>query len=805
MLKQLLFLLFLTCIALHSSAQKNVVAGTVKDADTREPLPFVNLVVNSSLKGGISDINGNFVLESEEPIRFIRTSYVGYKTDTIFPKNGRADIFLKKSAIQLGEVIILPGENPAHRIIDSAVAHRKENDPFDLNSFSYSSYTKFFITAELDSLMSIPDEKLDTERLSIKQFFSEYHVFMMENLAERKYLKPSLDNERIVASRVSGFSDPLFTLLMGQIQSFAFYKPLITISDKNYVNPISVGSTSKYFFLLQDTIYDGADTVFVISYRPLKGSGFDGLKGLLYIHSDGWALQCVTAEPSMVEKGMSVRIRQDYFRPDGLNWFPHELHTDILFSNLKINQYPLFGRGITQLYKIKLNPALKKSDFSTAAVSIEPDAKDKDSIFWLKNRPDTLSQKELNTYLFIDSIGKKEHFDRLLDFTTTLMSGYIPVGPLAIDINSIYRYNEAEGSRLGLGLKTSYRVSKKWNLYGYYGYGFRDKKHKFGADLRVELKRSRQSFLKIGYAEDVRENGSTLFENQTEGLLDLAGLRNYLINRIDYYGKAKLSVHSLLGKSWETTASVSRNAFLAPDSVFYGQYNPLGFSGSRSFVSTDASVWFHYSKGQKFVQSEDYSLPIGGYTPYPVIDFEFKQGIPGLAQGNISRTSVMMQLSQTIKTKYIGHFSYLIKSGWVSPDAPFSLAFNSPASYRSFTISAPYSFETMRMNEFYSTRFVYVFLRHSFESIVFGKGRFAPSPELVSSFAFGDFNNRSHIQSPNFKTMNKGYFESGLFINKIINTGLYSLGTGALYRYGPYQLDSFRKNLTIKISLNYAL
>jgi hypothetical protein len=100
---------------------------------------------------------------------------------------------------------------------------------------------------------------------------------------------------------------------------------------------------------------------------------------------------------------------------------------------------------------------------------------------------------------------------------------------------------------------------------------------------------------------------------------------------------------------------------------------------------------------------------------------------------------------------------------------------------------------------------VYVFLRHSFESIIFGKGRFAPSPELVSSFAFGDYSDRSHIQCSEFKTMDKGYFESGLFINKIINTGFYSLGIGALYRYGPYQFDSFRENITIKLSLNYAL
>lgn len=147
----------------------------------------------------------------------------------------------------------------------------------------------------------------------------------------RKYLKPGNDNEVLTASRVSGFGDPMLTLLMSQIQSFSFYKTLITISDKNYVNPISPGSTDKYFFLLEDTIYDNSDTVFVISYRPKRNTHFDALKGLLYIHTAGWALQCVTAEPNKSEQGISVRIKQNYARPDSIHWFPLQLHTDILF------------------------------------------------------------------------------------------------------------------------------------------------------------------------------------------------------------------------------------------------------------------------------------------------------------------------------------------------------------------------------------------------------------------------------------------------------------------------------------------
>ncbi len=806
-MKALLSFLTVVAITLGSlSGQVFEVSGQITDADTKEPLPFVNLVVNSSQKGGISDIHGMFYLRSEVAIEYLRISYVGYQTDTIFINgNLQLNIQLNKTAVLLNEVIILPGENPAHRMIDSAILHRKDNDPLNLNSFSYQSYNKFFITAGLDSLMSIPDERLDSQHVEMKHFFEEHYLFLMENFSERKYLRPGHDNETVLASKVSGFSDPLLTLLNGQIQSFSFYKPLITISDKNYVNPISPGSTSKYLFLIQDSIYDGADTVFVISYRPFKGSAFDGLKGLLYIHSSGWALQAVTAEPAEEQEGMSVKIKQNYSRPDNLHWFPSQLHTEIYFSSLKLEEFPIFGRGVTILDQIKINPPLKKSDFSTAAVTIDPEARFRDSLFWSKTRPDSLTQREKNTYHFIDSLGKKEHFDRLLDMTTTLLSGYIPVGPLALDINALYQHNEVEGSRPGLGLKTNYRVSRKWSLYGYAGYGFRDQKPKFAGELTLQIKRQKQQFIKTGYRSDVRESGSIKSNIENHNLLDPAGLRSYLISRIDYVHSVFLLFHSLAGKSWDASLQFSRAYILSPDSVLFGNWNSWGFAGTHAFYISDCNLRLQYSRGTKYIESENYSLPIGGYSPAPVFTLDLHQSFNGISQHDVVRTALLLQINQTIKTRYAGKFSWLFQTGLVSPDVPLSLAFNGPSSYRSFTISAPNSFETMRMNEFYSTRFAYLFIRHSFESLLFGNRKFSPSPEIVTSIGFGDYSNRSQLNVPDFKTLENGFFESGLYINRILSTGFYALGVGAVVRYGPNRLDRFKDNLTVKLSVSYAL
>jgi len=53
----------------------------------------------------------------------------------------------------------------------------------------------------------------------------------------------------------------------------------------------------------------------------------------------------------------------------------------------------------------------------------------------------------------------------------------------------------------------------------------------------------------------------------------------------------------------------------------------------------------------------------------------------------------------------------------------------------------------------------------------------------------------------NYKTLDKGYFESGLEINQIYN----GLGLSASFRYGPYQLEKFVDNLAVKLTFIFNL
>ena len=144
-----LFLLFvLSSGLLH--AQTHTLSGKVTDEKNRQPLAFVNVVINEGLQGCITDIDGKYEISASETITKISFSSIGYEPVTLViePNQRRCNISLKPTTFELGEVTVEAGENPAHRIIDSLLRHRKANNPNSLDSYRYNIYDQMVITID---------------------------------------------------------------------------------------------------------------------------------------------------------------------------------------------------------------------------------------------------------------------------------------------------------------------------------------------------------------------------------------------------------------------------------------------------------------------------------------------------------------------------------------------------------------------------------------------------------------------------------------------------------------------------------
>jgi hypothetical protein len=85
-------------------------------------------------------------------------------------------------------------------------------------------------------------------------------------------------------------------------------------------------------------------------------------------------------------------------------------------------------------------------------------------------------------------------------------------------------------------------------------------------------------------------------------------------------------------------------------------------------------------------------------------------------------------------------------------------------------------FQTMGMNEFLSDRYAAVYVRHNFASLLYKSEHFSPGISLVTNVGFGSLQHPERHRNIDFKTMEKGYYESGVLLNNLLKVNISSLG-----------------------------
>lgn len=797
-----LVLLYLCVGASTALAQVYRVQGTVRDANTRERLPFVSIVVNNGETGTTSNLNGQYQLQHNQPITSLRFSYVGY-TPQIIPVDSvsQLDITLRPSAAQLREVVIRSGVNPAHRIIRLANQNRDRHRLDNIPAYTYRTYNKFILTANAPDDLDLSDTlrltEEDSSTLRMRNLLAKQHLFMMESITDFAQLGSNLSKETILATRVSGLRQPSFGVVAAEARVFSVYDDMPVFFGKRYLSPLSNGSIRRYDFVLQETAVVGADTVFIISYAPQPGKNFNGLKGLLYINSDGWAVQNVVAESHADDK-RGLKLQQQFVKVDGRQWFPSELDVEITVQQIYMRGHQPYGHIRTYITSVNLNPPLRRSDFGVIALEQRPDAWRQPEQLWQQYRPDSLSLKEQTTYQRLDSVGQAQKLDRTIRTMEYLMAKQLPVGPISLDLNRLLKVSRFEGLRLGIGAHTNNLISERFTVGGYWGYGLRDKEHKYGADAAVKLHKPSELTLSAAYAEDVAEPGGRRLPFQERALL--RDLRPALLPNLDYTTQrsAGLSGRMLRYVQWQAGIRQEQRRPTLP------LFTPEPGIGMPEFNVAEMTAGFRFAYGEQYMQLFNRMLPMP--SRYPVLWFQYTQGIDVLESDGYTYNKVDLRAEGAFRQRSLGETSFVLASGWVQGEAPFVSLYNGYGSYSShYKVYAGEGFETMRPYEFFSDRYVALFLRQDLGKLLLNTKLFKPDLVLVQNMGIGDLRQPTPDIVPlEYPNMRKGFFESGLMLNNVISSAFSGVGVGAFYRYGPYALPRGKDNLRIKLTATLA-
>lgn len=785
---------------------QTVVSGRVVDSRTSEPLAFVNLRLDDGPAGGATDIDGKFLIRASKPANSLTLSYVGYEPQKVALSSGSGLVIrMIRRQIELEGVTIVPGENPAHRIIRQVMIHRDSNDHEKLNTFRYEAYEKMVFAVNADSIMLADTALLDTSAMKLRRFVEKRDFFLIENVLERTFSSPDRNIEKVKATRMSGFRDPVFVFLLSQLQTTTFYKEEFRIGDRTYISPLSQGSLSRYFYQIEDTLYSETDSVFVISFRPWKGTNFDGLSGTISITTDRWAIVNVIAEPAVAEKALSVRIQQLYHKPDGKHWFPKQLNTDLVFRNMEIqagkgpnSRFHMLARGRTYIKEVQINPVINPGELAMLGTDIDPKAASRDARFWDQHRIDSLTIRELETFRYIDSLGRKANFDRLARMMETAMNGRIPMGWVDLDINRMFRYNNYEGWYAGLGLITSNRLSRWFTLHGFWGYGFGDKTAKYGGGAEVLLDRLNEISTGYQYAYDIGENGRTDLPFANRSMIDDAFFREILTNRYDTYQRheAYIRFRALRHFLFNLTAATTINR-----PMFDYQFVLQPQTGVPAYRFSEVKMGIRFAFRERFVRTIRSKISMG--SDYPIVILNLTQGLTGVFNSSFEYRKADLSVVTSTYLRFAGRSSLKLQAGLADGDVPLTTLYNAPAAYTNFSVQSAGSFSTMRMNEFYSDRFVALFLSHDFENLLFRSRWFNPRPEIKLSALWGTMSHRERHQGVTFEVPESGYYEAGLNINNLLDLQFYNLGIGGAWRLGAYSLPKASDNLSVTITLKW--
>jgi hypothetical protein len=432
---------------------------------------------------------------------------------------------------------------------------------------------------------------------------------------------------------------------------------------------------------------------------------------------------------------------------------------------------------------------------SYIAVEIKEDAINKPEGFWDSFRKDSLDIRSQKTYLALDSIAIKRRIASRIRFGRKIINGFLPLGFFDMDLRKIISYNNYEGFRLGFGGITNDQFSKQFRIEGYSAYGTKDGDFKYNMGVSARVGKYSNSWISASYTDDVREIANTLYAIESKPF-KLYDPRPINISTFYNYVSWKASLKTQLIPKTESIWMLNRSVNEPKFNYIYNLNGKL----YNKYIMTTAMVSLQWNPFSDYMQTPTGRVEVE--KRFPKFTFQFTQSLPKVLDNDFQFSKI--DFKTEFEKKYLNgqKTNLLFEAGYALGDIPLTHLYNTSPNnitkesiIQRITFAGKNSFETMYFNEFFSTEFVFFQFKHGFNRVTIFK-KVKPSLVLVSRMAWGNLQKPEQHIGLDYKTLNKGYFESGIELNQIFK----GLGLIAFYRYDPNQLPHFSDNIAVKLS-----
>jgi hypothetical protein len=767
----------LCCLSSKLVAQENSSISLINQ--NSEPVSFAVAITKDTIV--FSNTLGQLTFRNEPENISIHS--IGYKS--VFLERFRRQTIMQETN---------QPENKAEDLMVKFAENLKNNNPLEkFPQLSFYRYNRTLI--KRDSIdYSAPNENLFSERIS--QF---------------EYLN-NQDKELIIAQKNQGFDKPVVKILSHRMHGFNWYDKFYVIFETDYASPLYPRNFRVYSYQL----ITEDDEFYYIKFSPKPNNKEKLLEGIFCLDKN-FALTNIYAS---VKDDIKLELNQVFSKnPDLDIWLTKQIlvkmtpgkggkPVSLFGTNVNIGTLQersiaesdlnneLFSKSIFYNYSLER----KSLDTESYDVLAERNAHEYDKVFWKTQRKIPLKSSDSLFFRGTESTLEKENTISRIKRLQNVNNGFFPILQWKTDLKTLIKINNYEGLRLGIGGLTNEDFSEKFRVGGYIAYGTKDETIKYGINTGLLLDRDTNTWLNANYTDDVREVGSSAYLTD-ERVYSLFEPR--LVNIIFFY-KEKTASLSLQKK---ITPRLLSEIKVAHDRIFQTQ-NYAYLNGDiflQSYDLTRAVLSLRWSPMSKFLKFDNNFVNIK--ERYPVISGQLEQYLGNAFGGDLTFTKISLKSDYVInhinnqKTEFAieGNLAFgsvpLTHSFHAFPNAP-----NKSSIIDRFSVAGVKSFETMFFSEFFSTKLASLHVKHRFSPFKISN-KLRPELVLISRHAIGDFTNQDRHLGINFNTLEDGYSEAGVELNKIF----WGFGLSFAYRYGAYHLPLFEDNIAFKFTFNLKL
>lgn len=670
-MRRLWFIITFILLSIWLCAQETIVVGEVYDANTGEPLSNVNIYLQGTQVGTSTNNEGLFLLRKDlDRARTMIVSAVGYQTERfkIEPHTQVGiDIALKEKVGNIGEVFVVPQENPALPLMEKVRARREVNRRTTSTDHANGETTLYVSDIQSKHLKRALWKNLQSGM--IQQADSTYLI----PLYWRHQQADSIQEKATLLTLTD------YHILLEQIPySFDFYNNNLPFLSTSMLSPLAASGNMYYKYYLIDSTQVADEKHYLLHFRT-KNPFYATFNGEMTIDSASYALRSIKVNlptQNSINYLKEFTIKQTYTSDNQLQDEQLNILMDfaIKTNNDSSHIFPtlLLTRHFDNYQSLSPTDTSAITKVQTADVILPA----------------------------LDSLNNTPLFKTAKLVAYVVQTGCIPTSKYVEigKVHHVFKLSKHEGLRVGLPLRTTEDLWKNVCLEAMVAYGWGDHAWKGMGQINIAFptKRRHTMFLKYSdeyvfsdisdFQEYTREN---IIFNQQINLVTriMQGIDidpNYYYNTFARRQEARVQFADDWNNYLETQAyiKVGKLGYNEPTRDYNSQptifYSTIGASARVSFNERKIDTYFQRRHIYNHLPVIYVGAELGSYSMAHLPSYRM--------YGNLQ-----LMLRHNVDLGIGGELNYLLQAGMVFGKVPYPFL-------HIFAGNQSYAFDTYRFS-----------------------------------------------------------------------------------------------------------